>query len=103
MPSTPRMNVINFTWAIPNDTVNFLPFIESRNYLIAPFPNGFHLPIILRDFALAYILGMLVRYYPSRWMSIVHNRKHDQALPLLMELVDHVEREFPYHTLEALN
>ena len=53
-------------------------------------------------FALSYILGMLVRYYPTQWTALVHGQSADAALPTLSAAVDFIESEFPQVTLDFL-
>lgn len=75
----------------------------DRARLVAPWPNGGYISPLLRSFLASYFLGMLVRYYPSRWMSLIRNLKGDAALPLLRAVADHVERDFPVQILVALS
>jgi hypothetical protein len=72
-----------------------IEYIDQSGYLIAPWANGGYLTPLIRCFLEAYFLGMLARYFPSRWMSLLGNRKGDAASPLLREAVRHIEDTFP--------
>jgi hypothetical protein len=65
--------------------------------------------VLLRDFALSkpsavlalsYILGMLVRYFPSHWMALVRNEASDASLPTILAAMDFIEEQFPKMVLE---
>jgi hypothetical protein len=77
------------------------PIAES-GHLIVPWPNAGYLSPLLRCFLEAYILGMLARYFPSRWMALIRNQKGDAALPLLRRTIKHVEDDFPELVLSQL-
>ena len=72
-----------------------IEYIDQTGYFIVPWANGGYLSPLLRCFLEAYFLGMLARYFPSRWMSLLGNRKGDAASPLLREAVRHIEDNFP--------
>jgi YaaC-like Protein len=78
-------------------------FDQHAGSIIAPWPNGGYLSPLLRCFVASYFLGMLVRYFPSRWMSLIRNDKGDAAVPLLRAATDHIERAFPRLALRALD
>lgn len=46
-------------------------------------------------FSLAYILGMLARYFPSHWTALVRNQGRDGAMPTIMSTLDILEKLFP--------
>jgi hypothetical protein len=46
-------------------------------------------------FALAYCLGMLVRYYPTLWLTLSSQAPGDVAFPLLREARIIVEQHVP--------
>lgn len=77
-------------------------FGDKYGSLIVPWPNGGYVSPLLRCFLASYFLGMLVRYYPSRWMAFIRNEKGDAVLPLLRETIDYVEQDYPRLALEAL-
>lgn len=67
-----------------------------------PYPGDVQLSKIATAFAASYALGMLVRYYPSHWIGMLHNRAHDGAMPSLLATLEHVETEFPRFVVEFL-
>jgi hypothetical protein len=44
---------------------------------------------------LSYFLGMLVRYFPSRWIALLRNEKGDVAQPILIAAVNAIETDYP--------
>ena len=64
-------------------------------WITAPYPCGVRLSKILTLFALAYIMGMVVRYYPVQWTALARGLIPDAALPTLSAAINLVENEFP--------
>ena len=58
------------------------------------FPNGDKLTEFMKLYLISYILGMLVRYYPSIWTALLRNEKGDFAQPLLVDAVEAIEKDF---------
>lgn len=63
-------------------------------YLIEPFDEGVDFSKPAATLLLAYSIGMLVRYYPSRWNNIVSGRLGDGALPTLLSAVSFIGVDF---------
>ncbi|OSJ32584.1 hypothetical protein BSZ19_18715 [Bradyrhizobium japonicum] len=84
------------------------PFWDHRNHAFGAVGDL----VLLKDFggaqlskpaavlALAYILGMLVRYFPSKWMSLVRNEIGDAGLPTILLAIEYVDEWFPQLVLE---
>ncbi|EKF9663271.1 hypothetical protein O1C66_003543 [Vibrio cholerae] len=70
--------------------------------VISDFPNGDKLTEFTKLCLLSYILGMLVRYYPSKWISLLKNEKGDRAQPLMLEIVSAIESNFAEEALKEL-
>ena len=62
--------------------------------VIMDFPNGDKLTEFIKHFLISYVLGMLVRYYPSIWTALLRNEKGDFAQPLLVDAVEAIESDF---------
>ena len=58
------------------------------------FPNGDKLTEFIKLYLVSYVLGMLVRYYPSIWTALLRNEKGDFAQPLLVDAVEAIEGDF---------
>jgi hypothetical protein len=52
-------------------------------YLVEPFPDGTRMSHLSLLFAVAYCLGMLVRYHPTYWSSVLGQSSGDRVLPLI--------------------
>jgi hypothetical protein len=63
--------------------------------LVSRYPNGWFGSKPLALFSLAYILGMLARYFPSRWTSLMRNYGNDGAAPTLLSAMDIIEKQVP--------
>lgn len=62
--------------------------------VVLDFANGDKLTEFIKLYLISYVLGMLVRYHPSIWTSLLRNEKGDFAQPLLVEAVEAIERDF---------
>ncbi|SPD73260.1 hypothetical protein PITCH_A1760001 [uncultured Desulfobacterium sp.] len=71
------------TESIRPHLTNLIDVNGSRTYLVQPFDNDVKLSYPSLIFACSYALGMLVRYYPTYWMSILQHDKGDALWPLL--------------------
>ena len=63
--------------------------------IVRPFPNGDNLIDLHRLVIESYILGMLCRYFPSKWMALLGSDKGDIARSVILAAIDRIEREFP--------
>ena len=62
---------------------------------ILDFPNQDKLSEFLKLYLTSFFLGMLARYYPSKWMGLLRNSPGDFARPLLLRAIEAVEADFP--------
>ena len=62
---------------------------------ILDFPNQDKLSEFFKLYVTSYILGMLARYYPSKWMELLRNSPGDFARPLLLKAIEAIEADFP--------
>lgn len=64
-------------------------------YISSRYPGSSSLSKTSAAFALSYILGMLVRYYPTQWTALIKSQVSDDAVPTLMSSIDYIETRFP--------
>lgn len=62
--------------------------------IIEDFPNGDKYTDLIKMYLLSYTLGILVRYLPSKWISLLKNEKSDFAQPPLVDAVNLIESHF---------
>ena len=62
---------------------------------ILDFPNKDKLSEFFKLYLVSYALGMLARYYPSKWMALLLNAPGDFAQPLLVKAIQAIESDFP--------
>lgn len=77
----PRLPVFHY------DRPHFMSVIED-------FPGGCKLSEVVKLYLVSYILGMLARYFPSRWLSLIRNEREASAQPLLAKAARAVEEQF---------
>jgi len=65
------------------------------SWLVRPLPNGDNIADIHRIYLEAYILGMLSRYFPSKWMGLLRSEKGDVARSVILAAVARIESHFP--------
>ena len=63
--------------------------------VIQDFPNKDKLSEFFKLYLTSYVLGMLARYYPSRWIELLRYSPGDFARPLLLQAVEAIEGNFP--------
>jgi YaaC-like Protein len=78
----------------------FPPIVGDQ--VIIPFDDGSCLSNVLTGIAASYILSMLARYYPTRWVSLITNEKGDTYAPVLEALVEYLSNKFPEEMIEYL-
>lgn len=64
-------------------------------HIIRNFDTGFVLSEVGMAFVASYSMGMLCRYFPSKWGEIFANSSGDMLRPVLLDLISHLERNFP--------
>lgn len=50
----------------------------------------------------AYLLGMIARYHPYRWSSLLRGEKGNPEQPVILQAVQNIERDFPVLINSAL-
>lgn len=71
-------------------------------WLTALYPGGLKLSKISTLFALSYVLGMLVRYYPMQWTALIRGQFADAAFPTLAASVELLEYDFTQIVVDFL-
>jgi hypothetical protein len=83
-----------------------LPHIKNRGdndyFIIAPLENGNRFSSLVSFFVLSYFMGMLVRYYPSQWQSLINRSKGDITFPILIKAMNVLEEKFPSLIMDEL-
>lgn len=75
---------------------------KGSTYIVESLPNGLDLSSLSLLYLIAYSMGMLARYYPSKWLSLLNSRKGDFAFPLMKAATAVVEDRFPQLVLQEL-
>jgi YaaC-like Protein len=101
---------LHWSWRIPHTTEQelkaALPHVamdsKGDTYCVRQLPNGVRMSTLSLLFAAAFIAGMLARYYPTHWLSLLGRQKGDISLPLLRETLKTVESRYPELVLTEL-
>ena len=72
-------------------------------YLAEPFLNGVRYSQLCTTYMVSYILGMLVRYYPTYWISLIQGAKGDRYWPTVNRAQQFVESSYPELVSEYVN
>ena len=75
----------------------------GRACIVPHICTKFSLNMISSMFALSFFMGMLSRYYPTTWISILHGGKGDKCFPYLYSAIEYIEEYFPICVLDFLN
>lgn len=71
-------------------------------YLLAPFPSGARYSQLCITYVVSYILGMLVRYYPTHWIALTQGEKGDIWWPTINRAQQIVENSYPELVIELI-
>jgi len=78
------------------------PFGIGDVEIVAPLEGGIHVNTIGKFFAASYILSMLVRYFPSTWISLGRSEPGDSIYPVVSRLVCLIQDKFPQVVLDYI-
>ena len=86
-----RDNIPLFVHTYVNKMLGAIPSL----YIAEPFPNAVRFSQLSITYMLSYVLGMLVRYYPTRWVSLIQGAKGDELWPSINRAQHYVEQSYP--------
>ena len=71
-------------------------------YIVEPLTAQSNYSQLAVTYALSYFLGMLTRYFPTQWISLLNGMKGDELAPSIHAAQTYVEESFPELTIELL-
>ena len=71
-------------------------------HVVTPIRNVVYLNTLALYFATSFVLGMMVRYFPSSWIALGRQERGDRIFPLINRLTELVQTLFPKIVLEFL-
>lgn len=71
-------------------------------YMVTPFEENVRFSEISIVFLMSYYLGMLVRYYPTHWISLIQGDNGDGYWPILNRAQNYVLQVFPELCMELI-
>lgn len=71
-------------------------------FLVAPLPRGNRYSQLSVIFMIAFVLGMLARYFPTHWVSLAQGNKGDALWPTLNRAHHIVDESFPELVAELI-
>ncbi len=78
------------------------PFDLGVSCVIPVLTNDKGLNIVSTMFTLAYVYGMMARYFPTTWISLGRVRQGDKIYPLIHRTLDFIVEKFPIVTIDFL-
>jgi hypothetical protein len=78
------------------------PYSDGYEAIVSNIQGTYKLARQCRLFVTAYFLGMLARYYPSKWMALLRNERGDAFQPLLTQAMQTIESRFPESVVDLL-
>lgn len=72
-------------------------------YIAPPFENGVCYSQLGITYMISYSLGMLVRYYPTHWISLIQGDKGDKWWPTMNRAQHLVEESYPELVIELIH
>lgn len=72
-------------------------------YLVEPFSSEVRYSQLCMTYIVSYLLGMLVRYFPTYWISLTHGDKGDAMWPTINRAQELVEQSFPELVIELIH
>ena len=91
-------NIPLFVHSYVNKTFGAIPSL----HLAAPFASGVYYSQLGITYMLAYILGMLVRYYPTHWIALIQSEKGDMWWPTINCAQHFIEVSYPELVIEMI-
>lgn len=80
-------------------TFGAIPDLHIANIL----PSNSRYSQLCLTYLSSYFLGMLVRYFPTQWMTLVQGGNGDSLWPTINRLQHYVEEAFPELIIELIN
>ena len=74
-----------------------------RLYITEPFSSSSRYSQLCITYLVAYVLGMLVRYYPTHWMALIRGEQGDAIWPTIYRANQLVEESYPELVAEMLD
>lgn len=71
-------------------------------YITEPFPGGARYSQLCVTYMVSYVLGMLVRYYPTHWITLARGGKGDVFWPTVNRAQQFVEITYPELVAELI-
>lgn len=87
---------------------NYYPIVshlhrqEYTQFAILNFNDGDSFSLLHITYMTAYLLGMIARYHPYRWSSLLRGEKGNPEQPVILQAVQNIERDFPVLINSAL-
>ena len=72
-------------------------------FLAEPFSGGARYSQLCITYMVSFILGMLVRYYPTHWTSLIQGDKGDSMWPTINRAQQLIEHSYPELVTELIN
>lgn len=75
---------------------------EYIQFATLNFNDGDSFSLLHITYMTAYLLGMIARYHPYRWSSLLRGEKGNPEQPVILQAIQNIERDFPVLINSAL-
>lgn len=96
--STLKKNTPLFIHSYIQKTFGSIPNL----YIAEPFSNKVRYSQLSVTYMVSYFLGMLARYFPTHWMSLIQGEKGDALWPTINRAQQFVENSYPELVIEMI-
>ncbi|HSS52647.1 MAG TPA: YaaC family protein [Thermoanaerobaculia bacterium] len=72
-------------------------------HLVKPFANGSRYSQMAITYMISYCLGMLCRYFPTHWISLLNGEKGDALWPAINSAQKYIDASFPELIVEFIH
>ena len=93
-----RKNRPLFIHSYLHKTLGLIPALDVSE----PFEGEARYSQLCITYMVSYVLGMLVRYYPTHWVSLTQGDKGDEWWPTVNHAQQFVEQSFPELVIELI-
>jgi hypothetical protein len=72
-------------------------------YIVKPLPSGARYSQMAMTYMTSYVLGMLTRYFPTHWVSLLSGEKGDALWPAINAVQRYIDSAFPEMVVEFIH
>ena len=88
----------------PNIAQSSISFLDIGTCCVVPvLKNDIGFNLLTSMYLISYVLGMMARYFPTTWISLMRAEKGDKIYPFICRALDYIYDIYPKQILIFLN